>query len=79
MAHGFTRPDPDDVDTDDPDLWCIVIAGEECEPGTAQCPECGHFPDAGEGEHSWQPNGTWMCAGCGHEIPVVPYSNEDEE
>ena len=66
----YHRPNHDDQTT-----WCIVIDGEECEPGTAQCPECGLMPDADE-PHEWEPGGTWTCSGCGDERPVVPYSEE---
>jgi hypothetical protein len=75
ITRGFYRPNPRTVDHMDFDAWCILINGEECEPGTAQCPSCGHMPTAGD-EHRWQPDGTWTCASCGKHKQVVPYSIE---
>lgn len=74
----FVRPNPRTVDHMDFDAWCIVIDGEECEPGTAQCPRCGNMPDA-DSPHPWQPGGDWHCSDCGHRKAVVPYSIEKEE
>ncbi len=67
---------PTNVDPNDRDLWCIVIDGEECEPGTAQCPDCGHGPDAGPDEHAWDPIKGWVCRSCGLRKKIVPYSIE---
>ncbi len=75
----FTRPTADDTDHDDRDAWCIDLDSEDCEPGTVQCPDCGHFPDSGDGEHEWEPGGTWTCAGCGLQLPVVPCQIETDE
>lgn len=74
----FVRPNPRHVDHMDFDAWCILIKDEECEPGTAQCPRCGHMPDP-DNEHRWQPDGTWTCGDCGLMKDVIPYSIEISE